>query len=104
MFLGEAFHAISIESKFDPATYEEAMANVDSTHWVKAIKAELESMNSNQVWDLVEASANIKPIGFKWVYKRKRGFDGRSRPSRQGLLRKDILRGRALTMRKSFYR
>ena len=52
------------------------MTNVDSARWVKAIKAEMESMDSNQVWDLIEAPANIKPIGCKWVYKRKRGSDG----------------------------
>ena len=34
-------------------------------------------MDSNQVWDLVEALANIKHIGYKWVYKRKRGSDGK---------------------------
>ena len=39
------------------------------------MKAELESMDSNQVWDLIGALANIKPIGCKWVYKRKRGSD-----------------------------
>ena len=53
------------------------MADVDSAHWVKAIKAELEYMDSNQVCDLVDAPANIKPIGCKWVYKRKRGSDGK---------------------------
>ena len=68
MFFGEAFQAISIESESNPATYEEAIANVDSSHWVRAIKVELESMDSNQVWDLVEVPANIKPIGCKLVY------------------------------------
>ena len=77
MFLGEAFQAVSIESESDSATYEEAMADVDSAHWVKAMKAELESMDSNQVWDLVEAPANIKSIGCKWVYKRNRGSYGK---------------------------
>ena len=40
MFLGEAFQAVSIESESDPVTYEEAMDDVDSAHWVIAIKAE----------------------------------------------------------------
>ena len=48
-FLGEVFEAISIDSESDPTTYEKAMADVDSVHWVKAMKAELESMDSNQV-------------------------------------------------------
>ena len=53
MFLGEAFQAVSLKSESDPATIEEAMADVDSAHWVKAMKAELESIGSNQVWDLL---------------------------------------------------
>ena len=34
-------------------------------------------MYSNQVWDLVKAPNGIKPVGCKWVYKRKRGIDGK---------------------------
>ena len=30
-------------------------------------------MHSNQVWDLVEALEGIKPIEWKWVYKRNKG-------------------------------
>ena len=41
------------------------------------MKSELDSMYSNQVWDLVKAPNDIKPIGCKWVYKRKRGVDGK---------------------------
>ena len=47
-------------TEFDPNTYEEAMADVDSAHWVKAMKAEFESIDSNQVWDLVEAPAKCQ--------------------------------------------
>ena len=34
-------------------------------------------MYSNQVWTLMDLPGNIKPIRCKWVYKRKRGPDGR---------------------------
>jgi len=40
------------------------------------MKSELDSMYSNQVWDLVKAPNDIKCVGCKWVYKRKRGIDG----------------------------
>ena len=40
------------------------------------MKSELNSMYSNQVWDLVNAPNGIKTVGCKWVYKRKRGIDG----------------------------
>ena len=41
------------------------------------MKFELDSMYSNQVWDLVKAPNDIKLVGCKWVYKRKRGIDGK---------------------------
>ena len=41
------------------------------------MKSELDSMYFNQVWDLIEAPNGIKPVGCKWVYKRKRGVDGK---------------------------
>ena len=39
------------------------------------MKIKMESMYSNQVQNLVEAPNGIKPIGCKWIYKRKRGID-----------------------------
>ena len=36
------------------------------------MKDELDSMKSNEVWDLVELSQGSKAIGYKWVYKTKR--------------------------------
>ena len=37
----------------------------------------MESMYSNQVWHLVDPPDGVKSIGCKWVYKRKRGVDGK---------------------------
>ena len=39
------------------------------------MKFELDSVYSNQVWDLVNVPNSIKPVGCEWVYKRKRGID-----------------------------
>ena len=77
--LEETYEAISEEAKIDPYTYEKAMNDIDAHahHWVKAMKFELDSMYSNQVWDLVKAPNGIKPVGCKWVYKRKRGINGK---------------------------
>ena len=33
-------------------------------------------MFSNHVWELVDLPPNVRPIGCKWIYKRKRGSDG----------------------------
>ena len=32
-------------------------------------------MYTNQVWDLMEPPEGIKPIGCKWMYKKKKGVD-----------------------------
>ena len=53
------------------------MNDIDAHHWVNALKSELDSMYSNQVWDLVKAPNDIKLVGCKWVYKRNRGIDGK---------------------------
>ena len=60
-----------------PYTYEEAMKDIDAYHWVKAMKSKLDSIYSNQIWDLVKVPNGIKPVGYKWVYKRKKGIDGK---------------------------
>ena len=96
MFLRKTFQAVSIEPEFDPATYEKAMVDVDSAHWVKAIKAELASMDSNQVCDLVEAPSNIKPIRCKCVYKRKRGSDGKVETFKERLIAKGYTQGEGI--------
>ncbi|KAK0601219.1 hypothetical protein LWI29_022258 [Acer saccharum] len=61
----------------DPYTYKEAMEDVGSRHWQKAMQYEIESIFDNKVWSLVDLPKGIKPIGCKWVYKRKRGMDGK---------------------------
>ena len=74
--LGETFEAILKGLESYPYIFEEAMKDIDAHHWVKAMKSKLDSMYSNQVWDLVKVPNDIKPVGCKWVYKRKRGIDG----------------------------
>ena len=39
------------------------------------MKSEIESMKINDVWTLVDPLEGIKPIGCKWIFKRKRGVD-----------------------------
>ena len=76
MYLGESFKDILQEHENDLIDYDKAMNNDDVILWQRAMEAKLESKYSNKVWDLVEAPEEIKPIGCKWVYKRKKGVDG----------------------------
>ncbi|KAK8557642.1 hypothetical protein V6N12_009871 [Hibiscus sabdariffa] len=40
------------------------------------MRSEIDSMSENQVWTLVEPPEGIKPIGYKWVFKKKTDMDG----------------------------
>ena len=39
--------------------------------WKEAIKTQLDSMLKNQTWELVDLPSGAKPIGYKWIFKRK---------------------------------
>ena len=73
----EWFHnEIFILEDDEPVHYKEAMAGPSSREWHKAMKSEMESMYENQVWNLVEPPEGVKPIGCKWIFKRKTDADG----------------------------
>ena len=63
------------ENNEDLITYMDAMQRSDSELWLEAMKSEMESMEINHVWTLVDIPEGIKPIGCKWIFKRKRGAD-----------------------------
>ncbi|KAK8572986.1 hypothetical protein V6N12_029026 [Hibiscus sabdariffa] len=60
----------------EPKTYQEAVSNPDSEKWLEAMRSEMDSMSDNQVLTLVEPPEGIKPIGCKWVFKKKTDMDG----------------------------
>ncbi|KAL0445803.1 UNVERIFIED_CONTAM: Retrovirus-related Pol polyprotein from transposon TNT 1-94 [Sesamum latifolium] len=60
----------------DPKTYGEAMSDIDSDKWLETMKSKMDSMGSNQVWTLVDPPKGVRPVGCKWVYKRKLGDNG----------------------------
>ncbi|KAL0381962.1 UNVERIFIED_CONTAM: Retrovirus-related Pol polyprotein from transposon TNT 1-94 [Sesamum calycinum] len=70
------FLGVTSQLDNDPKTYGEAMSNIDSGKWLEAMKSKMDSMSSNQVWTLVDRPKGIRPVGCKWVYKRKIGADG----------------------------
>nr|XP_016511527.1 PREDICTED: uncharacterized protein LOC107828675 [Nicotiana tabacum] len=62
--LGESYDRIREEPNTEPLNYDEALQDTDADKWVVAMKSEIESMYSNQVWDLVELPTGVKPIGY----------------------------------------
>jgi hypothetical protein len=60
----------------DPKTYEEAIKSHDSAFWKEAINDEMDSIVGNNTWKLVDLPPGSKPIGCKWVFRKKIKTDG----------------------------
>jgi hypothetical protein len=60
----------------DPTNFAKAMESHDAEQWLKAMHEELDSISKNEVWDLTELLAGRKPVGCKWVLRKKYKADG----------------------------
>ena len=60
----------------DPQTFQEAMSSRDVAFWKEAINDEMDSLISNNTWIIVDLPPSSKPIGCKWVFRRKYNTDG----------------------------
>jgi len=56
---------------------KEAVDSEDGKLWKEAMVDEMASLHKNEAWDLVELSAGKKPIGSKWVFKKKTNAEGK---------------------------
>lgn len=52
----------------ESATFDEASKE---SKWVEAIQAEINALQDNNTWDLVELLKLKSPIGCRWIYKIK---------------------------------
>ena len=51
------------------------MLDGDKEKLIKAMRLEMDTMYSNEVWNLVSLPNGIKTISCKWAFKRKCGID-----------------------------
>eukprot|EP00253_Pinus_taeda_P002765 PITA_02765 len=65
-----------LEDKTPQENYEEAVDSEDGKLWKEAMVDEMASLYKNEAWDLVELPARRKPIGSKWVFKKKTNAEG----------------------------
>jgi hypothetical protein len=59
-----------------PKTIEEAYSSLDADLWKEAVQSEMESIMSNGTWEVVDRPYGCKPVGCKWVFKKKLSPDG----------------------------
>jgi hypothetical protein len=60
-----------ITSSEDPSTFQEAIDNTEKDKWMETMVEEMESLSKNKTWELTKLPKGKKPIGCKWVFKRK---------------------------------
>lgn len=54
-----------------PENYDEAIKSADSDQWKRAMYEELDSLNRNYTWQLVELPEGHRAIRNKWIYRIK---------------------------------
>ena len=59
----EVYVSKEIQMEGDPTSFEEAMRSVYSFKWQEAMEAEMNSMNTNDVWDLEVITNRAKIVG-----------------------------------------
>lgn len=57
----------------EPRNYGEAR---EVKEWIRACKEEIQSIEKNNTWVLVDLPPGATPIGLKWIFKIKRNADG----------------------------
>lgn len=54
-----------------PMTYQEAISTENANQWKLAMNDEIQSLETNETWDVVDRPENKKVIDLKWLYKVK---------------------------------
>jgi hypothetical protein len=61
----------------DPRTVREAVNSEDSKLWKKAMVEQMDALDKNEAWDIVELPAGRKSVGSKWLFKKKFNAQGK---------------------------
>jgi hypothetical protein len=70
-----------------PTSFKEA---TKEPHWVQAMNQEIDSIEKNKTWDLLDLPTHEKSIGVKWIYKTKLNEKGQIEKHKERLVAKGI--------------
>jgi hypothetical protein len=62
----------------------------DSKLWKKAMVEEMDALDKNEAWDIVELPAGRKSVGSKWLFKKKLNAQGKVEKYKARLVEKVI--------------
>ena len=74
-----SLHYLLLTDNGEPECYDEAMKMEDSIKWESAMKDEMDSLMSNQTWELAELPRRKNALHNKWVFRIKEEHDGSKR-------------------------
>ena len=78
------------------------MCDIDSKRWIEAMKSKIDSIYDNQVWTLVDPPEGVKPIGCKWIFKKKTDMEGNMITYKAMLVAKDYNQRQGVDFDKTF--
>ena len=58
--------------------------------WNEAVNSEIQSIVSNEIWELVDLPLGCSTIGCKWIFKKKQDTDGTINKYKARLVAKDF--------------
>ena len=64
---------LNLSTNFEPTSFEEVVSHDECK---EVMKKEYYSLIKNGTWNLVDPPFRTKPIGCKWVFKKKEKYDG----------------------------
>jgi hypothetical protein len=91
--------SLFVPTNFEPQVYRQA---VKYPHLRAAMDTEIEALEQNQTWVLVDPPPNKKLIGCKWVYKIKYKSDGQIECYKARLVAKGFTQCEGLDYHKTF--
>jgi hypothetical protein len=74
MSFGDDFTVYLVDDT--PKTIVEAFASPDADDWKETVRTEMDSILSNGTWESVDRPYGCKPMGYKWMLKKKFRPDG----------------------------
>ncbi|KAJ9557142.1 hypothetical protein OSB04_011756 [Centaurea solstitialis] len=86
----------------EPTSYGEAVSGSESEQWQDAMKAEMQSMYDNQVWELTDLPQHCKAVGRKWVFKKKTDMDGNVHTFKARLVAKGFMQTHGIDYDETF--
>jgi hypothetical protein len=67
-------NALSVAEEIEgvePSNYPEAIISANGNNWMVAMHDEMESVEKNGTWDLMQLPKGKKTVHCKWIFKRK---------------------------------